>query len=385
MDEREIQKSLIEILCATVNETEADTDLIQRTTDDQLASVYRLAKRHDLAHVVSDFVYRNKIEIENEELRTRLQQEALMAVYRHERMKHAFEQICVLFDEAQIAYVPLKGAVIRSFYPREHMRTSCDIDILIHEKDLDCAISCLVKKGYRCEQRNYHDVSLYSPNKTHLELHFNVQENMDSLDAVLKDAWKHAVLVRGSRYEFNKDFFVFHMYAHMAYHFLSGGCGIRSLIDLWIMEHKMNAHYSCAEHLLKKAGIYSFAKEMSSIANKCFSQKETDAFSELIIKYIFSGGVYGTQDNKVAVQKTRSKSSLTYVLKRLFVPYKTMKEQYPALIGKPCLLPFYWLLRCFKAVFKGKTKKIVSEVVCAANVSDDKVSEIKIIRDRLGI
>jgi len=34
--------------------------------------------RHDLAHVVSDFVYRNKIEIKNEELQTRLQQEELI-------------------------------------------------------------------------------------------------------------------------------------------------------------------------------------------------------------------------------------------------------------------------------------------------------------------
>lgn len=205
MDEREIQNILIEILYSAVNGTEANTALVQSISDDQLAAVYRLAKRHDLAYIVSDFVCRNNIGIENEELRTRLQQEELMAVYRHERMQHAYRQICAVFEEACIAYVPLKGAVLRAYYPHEHMRTSCDIDILIHEEDLDCAIECLVKKGYRCEKRDYHDVSLYSPNKTHLELHFNIQENMDSLDAVLKDAWKHTTLVQGSRYEFSRN------------------------------------------------------------------------------------------------------------------------------------------------------------------------------------
>ena len=383
MDEREIQKILIEILCAAVSG--ADAAPVQNITDDHLTAVYRLAKRHDLAHVVSNFVYRNKIGIENEELRTRLQQEELVAVYRHERMKHAFKQICGIFDEARIAYVPLKGAVIRSYYPYEHMRTSCDIDILVHEEELDRAVDCLVEKGYRCEKRHYHDVSLYSPNKTHLELHFNIQENIDGLDSVLKDAWKHTALTEGSRYEFSREFFAFHMYAHMAYHFLSGGCGIRSLLDLWIMEHRMQLHYSCAEELLKKAGIYGFAVEMCSIANQCFGNHERDAFSELVLKYIFKGGVYGTRENHIAVQKEQVRSSALYVWKRLFLPYKIMIIIYPVLKRRPWLLPFGWIARCFSALFKGKTKKIASELACVSNVSEETISELAEIRSRMDI
>ncbi len=384
MDEKAIQRVLIEILHATVNERAADAALKEKMTAQTIAAVYRLAKKHDLAHVVSHFVYQNQIQADNE-LAQKLQREELLSVYRHEQMKAALEEICQAFEQAQIAYVPLKGAVIRAYYPYESMRTSCDIDILIQEKQLKDAIKCLQEKGYAVGKRDYHDVSLYSPNKIHLELHFNILENMDNLDSVLKDAWAYATPSTGSRFDFQKKFFVFHMYAHMAYHFLAGGCGIRALLDIWVMEQKMGAHYSCAETLLKKAGIYTFAAQMSKIANQCFTQNAQGEFADLVLKYIYSGGVYGNQANHATVSKTKSKSSVAYVFKRFFMPYKVMAATYPILKKLPFLLPFYWLVRAGKAVFGGKTKRIISEIQCANDVSDAQIEEMNEIRSKLGL
>lgn len=68
-------------------------------------------------------------------------------------MKSAFRDICSIFDKIKIAYIPLKGAVIRPYYPYDSMRTSCDIDILIHEEDLELAIKNLIEKGYKCGEK----------------------------------------------------------------------------------------------------------------------------------------------------------------------------------------------------------------------------------------
>lgn len=384
MDEKEVQELLIEILYAAVNEAEKSPAVAQKITPDNLISICRLAKKHDLAHIVSAFVYRNQIEID-QELLVKLQREELMSVYRYEQMHYAFEQICDAFNEKGIAYIPLKGSVLRAYYPYESMRTSCDIDILIHEEDLDCAISCLENKGYRCGNKHYHDVSLFSPNKIHLELHFNIQENIDFLDVVLKDAWQYAVLTQGCRHDFSKEFFVFHMYAHMAYHFLSGGCGIRSLMDIWIMEHKMDAPYSCAADLLHKAGIYTFAAEISHISNQCFSLNNRDAFSDLVLKYIYSGGVYGSTENTIAVYKSKKNSSFVYLMERLFLPYNSMIIAYPILKKAPYLLPFYWVVRWGKTIFGGKSKQFVSEMSCANQISDQRIKEVIEIRSRLDL
>lgn len=384
MDEKEVRHILMEILYATINEVENNESIKEKITPDILPAVYRLAKKHDLAHVVSNFAYRNKVAID-EELQTRLQREEIMSVYRHEQMKYAFGEICGVFDEAGIAYIPLKGSVIRPYYPHESMRTSCDIDILIHEEDLEAAINSLENKGYRCGNRNYHDVLLCAPNKIHLELHFNIQENMDNLDAVLKDAWEYAVPTNSSQCVFSKEFFAFHMFAHMAYHFLSGGCGIRSLLDIWVMEHKMGISYSCAKALLKKAGIYQFAAEMSKLAERCFTNNDRDSFSDSVLKYIFQGGVYGSAENHIAVDKSKTNSSVIYALRRLFLPYKSMIILYPFLKKAPYLLPFCWVARCVKALFGGKSKRIVSEMTYANNISDERIKEVKEIRSRLGV
>ncbi|MBE7027242.1 MAG: hypothetical protein E7410_06770 [Ruminococcaceae bacterium] len=384
MDGMEVQNILIEILYTTINDIKNNDSVKQKITPDILLSIYQLAKKHDLAHIVFDFIYRNKIKV-CPKLQEQMQQEKIMSVYRHELMVYTYEEICNTFNEAKIAYIPLKGSVIRPYYPYESMRTSCDIDILIHEEDIKSAVRILETRGYCFKKRNYHDVSLYSPNKIHLELHFNIQENMDNLDAILKDAWEYAVPVNSTQYAFSTEFFAFHIFAHMAYHFVSGGCGVRSLLDIWIMEHKMGISHSCAKGLLQKAGIYQFSSEMSKLAELCFTHNKRDVFFDSVLKYIFQGGIYGSRENRISISKSKNNSSMVYALKRLFLPYKSMIILYPVLKKAPYLLPICWLARWTNAIFNGKSKSFISEMSCVNNTSAEKIKEIVDIRSRLGL
>ena len=72
-----------------------------------------------------------------------------MSVYRNEQIKYAFAQICDTFELSSIPYIPLKGSVIRPYYPKESMRTSCDIDILVKEENHEAAIDVLVQRGFK--------------------------------------------------------------------------------------------------------------------------------------------------------------------------------------------------------------------------------------------
>lgn len=384
MDEKEIQHLLVSILHSTINEVEYNDSINSQMTPDVLLSIYQLAEKHDLAHVVSNFVYRNKIEVD-QELQMQLKYKEIVSVYRHEQMKYAYGKICSIFEEDQIAYIPLKGAVLRPYYPYESMRKSCDIDILIHEEDLERAINALEARDFLRGNRGYHDVSLYSPNKILLELHFSIKENRENLDAVLKDAWKYAVLTEGFQYAFSKDFFAFHIFSHMAYHFVSGGCGIRSLLDIWVMEHKMGISYLCAKELLEKAGIYQFAIEMSRLAEQCFTHNNRDVFADSVLNYIFQGGVYGSAENHIAVDKSKNNGSVFYVLRRLFLPYKSMIITYPFLKKIPVLLPICWVARWINVLYAGKSKRVVSELSSVNNMSAEKVEEVTAICSRLGL
>lgn len=385
MEVKYLQDIFIKILRSELNETELDSAVGEQLTPDVLSALYSLSKKHDLAHIVSSALYRSGISADAE-LISKFGQTEIMSVYRCEQMKYAYKQICEALTEASIPYIPLKGSVIRPYYPKESMRTSCDIDVLVKEENLCQAIEALTQKGFKCGEKNYHDVSLFSPTKVHLELHFNILENMDNLDAVLRNAWNFSVPTETSERRFTTEFFVFHMFAHMSYHFLSGGCGIKSLLDVWVMEHKMGVTYEAAKKLLDKAGIYKFAKEISDLADVCFSGKDEDAFSETLLSYICGGGVYGTMANKIAVSKSKSNGTVMYAVKRLFLPYRTMVIAYPVLTKMPFLLPICWILRIFKMIFDGgRSRKVLSEIKTANNVSDAEMDTLNQMRIRLGL
>ncbi len=384
MDAKTLQDIFIKILRSELNETELDSAVKDQLTPDVLYALYSLSKRHDLAHIVAYSLYKNGFRNESE-IYSKFSQENVGAVYRYIHMNYALKEIYNTFNEEHIPYIPLKGSVIRPYYPEESMRTSCDIDILVKEENLDAAIDALVKKEFKRGGNGYHDVSLYSPNNIHLELHFNLKEDNDSLDIVLKDAWKYATLKHNNCYEFTKEFFLFHMFAHMSYHFVSGGCGIRPLMDIWIIEHEIGVTYTEVKDLLEKAGIYKFASEMSELSEICFSDRPKDDFTDTLLSYVFDGGVYGTSKNKITLSKAKTTNTLTYALKRLFLPYEKMIILFPILKKAPVLLPFCWVIRFIKMLFGGKARNTMNEIKTANNVSDNEIEIMQQMRSRLGL
>ncbi len=384
MGDRELQNIFVKILYSELRESALEDSVIASLTPDAVSGLYDLSKYHDLAHIISSSLYKNGLIADSEET-AKFSREEMMSVYRHKQMEYTYNEICNIFDGLQIKFVPLKGSVIRSYYPKASMRTSCDIDILIEEENLERAINALTERGYKCGSRAYHDVSLYSKSDIHLELHFHLGENTENLDRVLKDAWLYARPVSGTRCAFSEDFFMFYIYAHMSYHFLSGGCGMRSLMDISIIEHKMGITYRDAKPLLEKAGIYKFAEEIGRLADTCFQSGEKDELQEAVLYYILTGGVYGSVKNKSAVVKTEDENKFTYLLKRIFPSYKMMSYRYPVLRKAPILLPIYWGVRFVQMLCAGNASRSLSEIKVTSAASDREVDEMKKIRENLGL
>lgn len=386
MDVSELQKLLIQILAAELNESESDAVWTADLTPDILPRLYEMAKKQDLAHIVSAFLYRRGLLSESEWL-AKFNHEEIMAVYRYERMKYTYSQICEILNEANIPFVPLKGMVIRALYPNAYMRTSCDIDILVRENQLDAATEAFRKEQYRIGERSYHDVSMVSPSGMYVELHFTLREYIPALDSVLERAWDYATPVEGCRYAFTPAFFLFHIYAHMNYHFRKGGCGIQSLMDLWMMKSRSDVDVDAAEAaaLLQEAGIDQFAACIDRLVEVCFAHAPSDEFSETLLTYIFNGEKFGTTQTRLAAQKVESKSTVTYAVKRLFLPYRDMAVQFPVLKKVPILLPACWMARLFRLAFPGKARKAVCELKTVGNVTAEQMAAVQDMFTRLGM
>ena len=334
-------------------------------TDDELAELYNLSKSHDLAHLVGDALIKNGL-IENGEIKAKFQKQVMLAVYRYEKINCELTRLRETLNGAKIPFIPLKGAVIRQYYPEPWMRTSCDIDILVHENDLEPAAAAITdKSAYKRESKGSHDIDLFSDNGVHLELHYSLIEDkiIGSTVNLLQNVWDKASPVSDtSEYAFGDDMFFLYHIAHMTKHFVYGGCGIRPFLDIWVLNHRVPFDKEKRESLLAESGLLKFAAEAEALSEVWFGDKPHTDITRRMENYILRGGVYGTTENRVSVQQIKKGGKLRYALSRIWLPYDILKFHYPSLEGKRILLPIYEIRRWFKLLFCGGAKRGINEL-----------------------
>lgn len=361
--------------------------IIDGITEKEIAALYSLSKKYDVSSILLSAL--SKLGKKGDgEVWKKFNKELAQTVFRYERLNYDLETIKSVLDEEGIDYIPLKGAEIRKYYPEPWMRTSCDIDVLIKESDLDKATKALCEKAdYKTDgARDFHDLSLFSPSGMHLELHFNIFENITKIDAVLGKVWDYAVKVEEGKscYQMTNEYIVFHNLAHMVYHVLCGGCGIRPFIDLYLLKENLEIDEKILSKLCSSCGIEQFRKEAEKLLDVWLYGKEHDQMSKRLEQYILGGGLYGNQEVGVAVNK-KKKGKVGYFLNRIFQPYYMMKEKYPTLKKHKWLLPFYWVKRWFSIIFKGKGASSIKELNAGKTLSKAQVEDVSAFLEKLGL
>ncbi len=358
-----------------------DESVINEAT---LNSVYALSESHDLAHLAGKALEWANL-LKSGEVYTRYRRQILSSVYRYMQQNHAYEQICKTLQKHKIPFIPLKGAVLRQFYPEPWMRTSCDIDILVRPADLDMAEKAIQEElNYRKENKSGHDVSLFSPEKVHFELHYNLLEarHNEKSSRILQKVWNAAQPEDGYQFQMSDEMFYFHHIAHMAKHFINGGCGIRTLLDLWILNHNMPFDREKRDALLEKGGLLTYERAVRGLSECWFSGAPMDEKAVRLEEYILQGGKYGTTPNMVAMKQTRRGGKGKYLLRRLFAPYDVMKFYFPVLQKHKYLLPVFQIVRWVMRIFQGGVKRFRREVILnAAMTSEEQKNTIKLLQE----
>ncbi len=365
--------------------SDADKKLI---TDESLKEIVKLASKHDIEHLIALGVL--KSELTGSELKPQLQQLVFQAVNRYEKINYEINRVCEALENAKIQFLPLKGSVIRKYYPEPWMRTSCDIDILVHEKDLKYAVTYLVASlGYTEHEQNSHDVSLYSSSGIHLELHYDLVEEgwANSSSDVLQDVWNYVLPKKDYKYwtEMPNDTFYFYHIAHMAKHLQQGGCGIRTFIDLWILNNVFLDNKESREKMLEAGGLLKFYKTASRLASAWLDNNTLDPLCRKLQNYILSGGVYGTNENLILVQQQKKGGKFRYALSKIIIPYDTIKFHYPILQKHRWLTPIMQVRRWFKLIFCGHAKRSMRELSYNSKVTKSQAEEMKTFLDEIGL
>ena len=382
-----ITKILMNLIKCSIHKENIDVQQYCALSQEEKEQLFQLCSNHSISVIVGDVLGKSKMIEKTPDIK-KLINESFMSVYRYEQSQTEIKKITHVLTELKIPYILLKGPRVRKYYPEPWLRTSCDIDILIHEEDLDLAINGLVEKcSYTKQERNYHDVPLVSPNNILLELHFNIKENMDNLDKVLIKVWDYSSPVGKDNcleYEQSNEFFFFHLLAHTAYHFQHGGCGIRSILDLYLIHHQMPYNNEKLRMLCREAKIETFYEYVIQLSEVWFGESSHTPVTSAMEEYILHGGTYGTKDNSIAMDQTRQNGGhARYIRGRIFMPYKALKMKYPILKKHKYLTPVYQVVRWEKMLSSGKFKKYIAELHLSKHINQEQLDSAEKLLEAL--
>ena len=386
MEQENIQLlfSLLRSAIAGIRLTEEERN---RISPELLDELLKISSKHEVAHLLVLGLKKNDLITTSDVM---FKQYILKTVYKYERMQKEYENLKEALEKAEIPFLPLKGSVIRKYYPESWMRTSCDIDVLVHAEKLDIAISYLMKKlQYVEKDRSTHDISLVSPTGIVVELHFDLveEERANKAIDVLRLVWDNVVLCENCKYmyEMKDSFFYFYHVAHMAKHFENGGCGIRPFIDLWILENLKNRNQNACDELLLQGDLLRFAEVSRHLSDVWFGNGKPNEITLQMQDFILKGGAYGASDNRVAIQQKKRGGRIGYFISRMIIPYERLKRYYPVLEKHRWMMPFYQIKRWFMLLDPNIAKMAKNEININRKLEKTRADEMNIFLDNIGL
>ncbi len=370
----------------------ADEELLRGIDNESAERLYKLSLSQDLAHVTASAL-RSVGAALSDELRTAYEKQFGLAVYRTAANSMALSELCETLEELGVDFIPLKGSVLRAYYPSPWMRTSCDIDILIKKDDIPRTVEHLENKlGYHKTSRTAHDVSLYSPSDVHLELHYALVEEGRALGApkLLEQIFDYSTVKDGCKHHRLLTDAMFYLYqvAHTSKHLESAGSGIRQAVDQYLLDNLSSKDTQGREELLNLTGLKTLGDTLSKIGRVIFLREQHSDLSEDLEDYLMSSGVYGNVRQAVTNtynERGASQRKLRYVLHRLFLPYETMCRIYPVLRKVPILLPIFYIYRPIERLLKGRGAAAREELRIIGNMDDEKAKANERLLSGLGL
>lgn len=347
---RSVGQEVIYLAGCAVNETKPDLGKVS-----DLESVYALAARHKLSAAVA-------IALESAGQKdARSSQAIASALKRAALFEQALAQVKAALEAAGIWYMPLKGAVLKAYYPQYGVREMADCDILFDASRAEDVRVLMERLGFQTERFGvmHHDVYFKKP-LLNFQMHLSLFDPIhEKLHAYYGDVYKRLV---GDGWEkrFSPEDFYLYVTAHAYKHYTGGGAGLRSLLDtyVYLKKEKLDMDYVAAE--AEKLGIAGFEAANRSLALRLFSGQELTAEEKDRLDYVLSSGAYGTTAHQVENRlRANGWGKARYALNRFFVPisqknraYAVYARRYPFFYRHKLLLPllpFYRILRSLKS------------------------------------
>ena len=371
MEQEQFKKYIheyLKLLSLYLNKKEAKDFVINK---EKASFFYRISKYHSLRAFFYQVVTALKLDVPQECL-SKLEQDYLLNVRKAVSFEEERKALYGYLNEHGIDYLPLKGIIIKDYYPDQFSREFADNDILFDEKKDKLVKEFFVKRDYEVEafRKSNHDVFQKKP-FFNFEMHRALFGETEDNGLIIKyfNSYLNESLIKENKehYLSDEDFYIYFT-AHSYKHYHGSGCGIRTLIDYYLYVKKSNLDFDYINKELEKLNLVEFSNQIRAISQKVFDDEPLSEEEEQVLLYIASSGTYGTLEHSVA-KGVKAKGKFGYFMSRIFPPYCFYKYAYPWAYYCPILIPFAWLARFFRVLFKNP-KKAKNELKTIHNYKD---------------
>ena len=338
-----------------------------------LSFFYKLSKYHSLRAVLYLALVNVKVSVDQESL-NKLEQYYLNNVKKAVLFNKERNELFNYLNDKQINFLPLKGIIVKDYYLDPQSREFADNDILFEDAKSDLVKAFFVERDYEVElyKRSNHDVYLKKP-FYNFEMHralFALQEDNEAFVNYYEDYLdKTPIKEKYEHYLKDEDFYVYFT-AHTYKHFRNSGCGIRTLIDYYVYLKNKNLDFDYINKELEKLDLLDFSNKIINLSNKAFNDEPLNEEEKEMLLYIASSGTYGTMEHSVS-KGIKKKGKFGYFMARVFPPYSFYKSAYPWAYKCPILIPFAWMARFFRILFKNP-KRATNELKMISKSKDKK-------------
>lgn len=287
--------------------------------------------------------------------------------------EYEFQTLLEGMERDGIDCLPLKGWVMRDYYPDPLMRSMGDLDVLIREMDRQRMQEWMEAKGYTLKNnRNpVHDEYQKPPcafvelHRYLIDIHYLWKLNTRWVSELEQQIWNPDTLAENQKHIHkmrDEDFYIYHL-LHFYKHFLYAGSGIRPVLDVFIfLRSKPDLDRVYLDQQLKKMRLEPFARKIEGLAAAWFGGGAIGKEEREVLAWLTASGTYGDQaamdviriasDGKDSLQKNIRSMQRTRILPGLAM----MQKRYPRLNRHPWLLPLYWVIRAMRVIFFEREK-----------------------------
>ena len=352
--------------------------------DVDLKKLYSLCIRNSVQNILC-FAAENGAVTFPDEIFKKLKQSRLVCGFRESAQSDEVDFIRKTFTENKIPFMLLKGSHLKALYPQADMRFMVDMDILVHEADMQKAKEFILSRGFLQEINNSKDIILIKKPVLTIELHKMLFAEEDFMHNYFLNVWERAEVCGEYEYKMSYNDLYVYTLAHLAEHYTSAGACFRPMMDLFLLKkHKSDSlDFSYITKQFEALGILEFAQNIMSLCDKIFTDEKLDDTLLLMENYI----VFGAPVENAAAAATAAfleESKATNFVKTLFPNFKHMSLRYPVLEKLPFLLPLFWVIRAVTYTFS-KNELVKTKREQMKNYDKESVEKMKEIFEKSGL